>query len=87
MVRPGRRASRLVPYLLLQALIAALSAFGLMRSLPQPPQQFRIADFRMVEGGVERPVSLPIFTARRYATEESPRFTASFVRPESEAGR
>ncbi len=87
MVRPGRRASRLVPYLLLQALIAALSAFGLMRSLPEPPQQFRIADFRMVEGGVERPVSLPLFTARRYAAEESPRFTSSFVRPESEAGR
>ena len=88
--RHGRRrwqASRIIQYLLLQALIAALCVAALQLSLPQPPEKYRLSAFGMTEGGTERAVALPQFTAPRYAIENSPRFTAQFVRPGDEAGR
>jgi signal transduction histidine kinase len=81
------RASRVTGYVLLQALIAAICVFGLMQSLPQPPAQYRMTDFTMTEGGAGRAVTLPRFTASRYAVEDSPRFATTFVRPEGDAGR
>nr|WP_249127615.1 ATP-binding protein [Bradyrhizobium lablabi] len=85
--RHRRWPSRLVPYLLLQALIAGLCVLALPLSLPEPPAQYRITDFRMIEDGTERLVALPHFTAPRYAPDDSPRFAAQFVRPHAEAGR
>lgn len=87
---PARRrwhAPRIVNYLLLQALIAALCVLGLMQSLPQPPAEYRLTNFTMTESGTERAVTLPHFTAPRYPAEASPRFSAPFVRPAGEAGR
>ena len=91
-ILPGRRrrqkqVSRVIQYILLQALIAALSVLALRQSLPEPPAKYRVTEFRMTEGGTERAVTLPHFTAPRYATEASPRFTAQFVRPHDEAAR
>jgi signal transduction histidine kinase len=87
---PARRrwqASLIIPYVLLQALIAALCVLGLRQSLPQPPSEYRISAFKVTEAGAERAVTLPQFTAPYYPIDASPRFTAPFVRPASEAGR
>jgi hypothetical protein len=91
-IPPGRRRrrrqpSRIIQYVLLQALIAALCVLALRQSLPQPPEKYLITEFKMTEGGTERVVTLPHFTASRYAIEASPRFTAQFVRPGEEASR
>ena len=81
------RTRRVVSYVLLQILIAALCLLALRQSLPQPPAEYRLSEFTLHEGGTERSVTLPLFTASRYAIEDSPRFTAQFTRPASEAGR
>lgn len=86
-VQRRRWASRLIQYVLLQALIATLCVLALRQSLPEPPPQYRISEFRMLENGTERPVTLPHFTASRYPLADSPRFSATFVRPREEAGR
>lgn len=86
-VQRRRWPSRLIQYVLLQALIAALCVLALRQSLPEPPPQYRITEFRMLENGTERPVTLPHFTAPRYAPADSPRFSAAFVRSHEEAGR
>ena len=91
-ILPGRRrrqkqVSRVIQYVLLQALIAALCVLGLRQSLPEPPAEYRITEFKVTEGGTTRAVMLPHFTASRYAIEDSPRFTAQFVLPRDEAGR
>ena len=89
-ILPGRRrrqrkTSRIIQYLLLQALIAALCVLALRQSLPAPPAEYLITEFRMTEGGTERAVTLPHFTASRYPIEASPRFSAQFVRPRDES--
>jgi signal transduction histidine kinase len=81
------RASRIIQYALLQALIAALCVLGLRQSLPEPPAEYRLGEFHLSEGGNVRTVTLPQFTAARYAIEQSPRFTAQFIRPAGEAAR
>lgn len=88
-VLPGRRrwqASRIIRYLLLQALIAACCVLGLKQSLPEPPAEYRLTDFRMLEAGAEHMVRLPHFTAAHYPIDASPRFTMQFVRPADQAG-
>jgi signal transduction histidine kinase len=79
--------SRIIQYALLQALIAALCALGLLQSLAQPPAEYRITSFTLSEGGAERAVRLPQFTAPHYAIENSPRFITQFVRTPAEASR
>ena len=89
---PGRerrrlQTSRLVQYLLLQALIAAACIFALRQSLPEPPAEYLVATFRLSERGVERPVTLPYFSPQRHAMDDPPRFTGQFNRPADEARR
>ena len=91
-VMPGRerrrlQTSRLVQYLLLQALIAAACIFALRQSLPEPPAEYLVATFGLSERGVERPVTLPYFSPQRHAMDDPPRFTGQFNRPAEEAGR
>ncbi|XIA65225.1 hypothetical protein ACFIOY_02110 [Bradyrhizobium sp. TZ2] len=89
---PGRergrlQASRLLQYLLLQALIAAACIFALRQSLPEPPAEYLITTLNLSERGVERTVTLPHFSALRHAMDDPPRFTGQFVRPADEAKR
>jgi signal transduction histidine kinase len=91
-VLPGRerrrlQASRLVQYLLLQALIVAACIFALQQSLPGPPAEYQVTAFKLSERGVEREVTLPYFLASRYAMDDPPRFTGQFIRPADEASR
>jgi signal transduction histidine kinase len=80
-------SSRLVRYLLLQALIAAACIFALMQSLPGPPSEYLVETFQVSERGVERAVTPPYFSPQRQAMDDPPRFTAQFSRPADQAGR
>ena len=81
------RTSRLIQYLLLQAVIAGLCVLALLQSLPGPPAQYQLTAFNLTEAGVERAVTLPYFSALRNAMDDPPRFAGEFVRPAGEAGR
>src|SRR5206468_8788068 len=81
------QTSRLVRYLLLQALIVAACIFALRQSLPGPPAQYQVTAFQLSEVGVERSVTLPYFSPLRNAMDDPPRFTGQFVRPTGEAAQ
>ena len=81
------QTSRLVQYLLLQALIVAACIFALRQSLPGPPAQYQVTAFQLTEAGVERAVTLPYFSPLRNAMNDPPRFTGQFVRPAGEAAQ
>lgn len=81
------QTSRLVQYLLLQALIVAACIFALRQSLPGPPSEYLVTAFKLSEGGVARNVTLPHFLASRYAMDDPPRFTGQFIRPADAASR
>jgi signal transduction histidine kinase len=89
---PGRerrrlQTSRLVQYLLLQALIVAACIFALRQSLPEPPAEYQVTAFRLSESGTERAVTLPYFSPLRHAMNDPPRFAGQFIRPAGEAAR
>ena len=72
-VKPARRrllVSRLVPYLLLQALIVVATILGLRLLQPSDPDDFALSEFSLREDGVARPVTLPHFTSSRYSLPE-----------------
>ncbi|WP_246174929.1 sensor histidine kinase [Bradyrhizobium paxllaeri] len=89
---PGRerrrlQASRLIQYLLLQAVIASACVVALLQSLPGPPVQYRMTAFQLTDAGIERAVTLPYFSPRRDAMNDPPRFSGQFVRPAGEAAQ
>src|SRR5215218_4048443 len=81
------QTSRLVQYLLLQAVIVAACIFALRQSLPGPPTQYQVTAFKLSEAGSERAVTLPYFSPLRNAMNDPPRFTGQFVRPAGEASQ
>ena len=81
------QTSRLVQYLLLQALIVAACIFALRQSLPGPPAQYQVTAFQLTEAGAERAVTLPYFSPLRNAMNDPPRFSGQFVRPAGEDAR
>jgi signal transduction histidine kinase len=81
------QTSRLVQYLLLQAVIAGACVLALLQSLPGPPAEYQVTAFNLDEAGVERAVTLPYFSPLRNAMNDPPRFTGRFVRPAGEAAR
>ncbi|KRR16746.1 histidine kinase [Bradyrhizobium lablabi] len=89
---PGRerrrlQSSRLIQYLLLQAVIAGGCVVALLQSLPGPPAQYQMTAFQLSQAGIERAVTLPYFSPRRDAMNDPPRFSAQFVRPSGEAAQ
>ena len=81
------QTSRLIQYLLLQALIAGACVLALRQSLPEPPAEYQVTAFRLTEAGAERAVTLPYFSPLRNAMNDPPRFTGQFVRPAGEAAQ
>jgi len=79
--------SRLVQYLLLQAVIAGVCVLALLQSLPGPPDHYRFTAFKLTEAGIEHAVTLPYFSPSRNAMNDPPRFSGHFVHPPGEAGR
>lgn len=79
---PARRrllASRLVPYLLFQALIVIATILGLRLLQPSDPEDFALSGFALREDGVTRSVTLPHFTSSRYALADPPFYTGTFA--------
>ncbi|MEK9279414.1 MULTISPECIES: ATP-binding protein [unclassified Bradyrhizobium] len=73
------RASRLVPYLLLQALIVIATILGLRLLQPSDPDDFAVSEFSLQEDGTTRPVTLPHFTASRYSLADPPLYNGTFT--------
>nr|WP_228748206.1 ATP-binding protein [Bradyrhizobium sp. BR 10289] len=71
--------SRLVPYLLLQALIVIATILGLRLLQPADPDDFALSGFSLREDGVTRPVTLPHFTSSRYSLTDPPLYTGTFT--------
>ncbi|MEZ2145928.1 ATP-binding protein [Bradyrhizobium sp. DN5] len=86
--RPRRRliVSRLVPYLLLQALIVIVTILGLRLLQPGDPEDFALNDLSAREDRMMRAVTLPHFTASRYSLADPPLYTAAFTFRPSNAG-
>ena len=82
-----KRATLLVQYLLLQPLIVVLCLLVLRVPPPEPPSRYLVTDFSLRENGVERPVTLPHFTASRYTMNDPPRYSGRFTWPAGEPQR
>ncbi|MCK1391981.1 ATP-binding protein [Bradyrhizobium sp. 1] len=85
--RPRRRliVSRLVPYLLLQALIVIATILGLRLLQPSDPDDFALSGFSLREDGATRAVTLPHFTSSRYSLADPPLYTGAFTYRRSDA--
>nr|WP_249794912.1 ATP-binding protein [Bradyrhizobium sp. Oc8] len=78
--------SRLVPYLLLQALIVIATILGLRLLQPNDPEDFALSGFSLREDGATRPVTLPHFTSSRYSLADPPLYTGAFTFENGNAG-
>jgi hypothetical protein len=81
-IKPARRrllAARLVPYLLLQALIVIATILGLRLLQPSDPDDFALSGFSLREDGATHPVTLPHFTSSRYSLADPPLYTGAFT--------
>ena len=79
-------ASRLVPYLLLQALIVISTILGLRLLQPSDPEDFAVSAFSAREDGATRAVTLPHFTASRHSLADPPLYTGAFTFRRDDAG-
>nr|WP_249806395.1 ATP-binding protein [Bradyrhizobium sp. 1] len=77
--------SRLVPYLLLQALIVIATILGLRLLQPSDPDDFALSGFSLREDGATRAVTLPHFTSSRYSLADPPLYTGAFTYRRSDA--
>ena len=78
------RIARLAPYALLQALLVVGCIFLLRLLPPETPAGYPVTEFNLREGGTDRPVTLPHFTASRFSMNDPPLYTGAFVWPGSE---
>jgi signal transduction histidine kinase len=85
--RARNTATRLVQYLLLQAVIAALCIFVLSRPLPEPPAETLVTSFSLSDREAKRAVTLPDFVASRASMNEPAIFTGHFNWSTHDAGR
>ncbi|WGD53453.1 ATP-binding protein [Bradyrhizobium sp. CB1650] len=77
--RTRLRTSRLVPYLLLQALIVIATILGLRLLQPTDADDFAVSEFSQWEDGTNRTVTLPHFTSSRYSLQDPPFYTGAFT--------
>ena len=82
-----KRITLLIQYLLLQPVIVVLCLIVLRIPPPEPSSRWLVTDFSLIENGVERSVTLPHFTASRYAMNDPPLYAGRFARPADEAQR
>jgi signal transduction histidine kinase len=87
-IRPRRRliVSRLMPYLLLQALIVIATILGLRLLQPSDPDDFALGGFSLREDGATRAVTLPHFTSSRYSLTDPPLYIGAFTFQSTDAG-
>jgi len=78
-LRARHAASRLVQYLMLQALIAILCIFVLRQPLPEPPSNLLVSSFSLSDRGETRRATLPDFVPTRASMKDPAVFTGSFA--------
>jgi signal transduction histidine kinase len=78
-VRRRLQISRLLQYMLLQALIAVACGFILRLPLPAPSETYAVTEFRLREGGTERSVTLPHFASARSPADSQPVYSGQFT--------
>lgn len=78
-VRRRLIVSRLVPYLLFQALVVIATILGLRLLAPSDPDDFALSGFSLREDGATSPVTLPHFTSSRYSLADPPLYTGAFT--------
>jgi signal transduction histidine kinase len=81
------RASRLLQYVLVQALIVIVCIFVLREPPPEPSSNYLVTAFSLKENGTERSVTLPHFTSSRFSMNDPPLYIGSFSWPGSEQQR
>ncbi|HEY7842691.1 MAG TPA: ATP-binding protein [Bradyrhizobium sp.] len=77
-LRARNTGSRLVQYLLLQALIAILCIFVLRQPLPEPPSHYLVASFGLSDRGAARSATPPDFVPTRASMQDPAVFTGQF---------
>jgi signal transduction histidine kinase len=73
------RLARLVPYLLIQALVVIATMLGLRLLEPRDPDDFALNEVSLREAGTTRPVTLPHVTASRYSLADPPLYSGKFA--------
>ncbi len=77
--RSRHSASRLLQYLLLQALIAILCIFALRHPLSEPPSRYAVTAFTLTDRGATHSVTLPDFVASRFSMDDPVLYAGSFT--------
>ena len=85
--RRRRQASRVLLYVLLQALIAVVCVLVVRMPPPEPSSRYLLTEFNLSQDGVARPVTLPHFGASRFTMKDPAVYTGQFTWPSSEAQR
>ena len=85
--RSRTSASRLVQYILLQALIVIVCIFALRQPASEPPSRYLVTTFSLKDNGAERSVTLPDFVASRSSMNDPALYTGSFAWPDGEPQR
>jgi signal transduction histidine kinase len=78
------RASRLLQYVLVQALIVIVCIFVLREPPSEPSSNYLVTAFSLKENGTERSVTLPHFTSSRSSMNDPPLYIGSFSWPSGE---
>ena len=87
-LRSRKGASRLVQYVLLQVLIAALCIVVLRLPMPEPAAQYRVIDFTLNDRGTTHAVTLPDFLDTPFSVDEpAASYAGHFAWSAREAGR
>jgi len=86
-LRARNGAARLVQYVLLQAVIAALCILVLHHKLPEPPARTQVTSFSLFDRGETRQVALPAFVPSRSSMNDPAVFTGSFDWSARDQGR
>jgi signal transduction histidine kinase len=77
--RARNTASRLLQYILLQAVIAALTILVLRLPLPEPSPRFLVSDFSVSDHGETRAATMPAFVPTRGSMNDPAQFTGHFA--------
>ena len=86
-LRARNTATRLVQYVLLQAVMVALCILVLQHRLPEPASRWLVTSFSLSDRGETRQVTLPAFVPPRNTMNEPAIFTGSFDWSARDQGR
>jgi hypothetical protein len=78
-IRSRKQASRVLQYVLLQALIVIVCIFALRQPLPEPPSRYLVTAFTLEDRGTTRSTTLPNFVPSRSSMSDPALYRGSFA--------